>query len=100
MRAVSCLQGELSVVDLPAPRPAAGQLLLDVLRCGICGSDLHAKDHSDELADAIPELGSLDLQVDESDEPKPEGDSGSENPPRVAGRRKRASKEQQNNQGD
>jgi threonine dehydrogenase-like Zn-dependent dehydrogenase len=57
MRAVSCLQGELSVVDLPAPRPAAGQLLLDVLRCGICGSDLHAKDHSDELADAMSAVG-------------------------------------------
>jgi threonine dehydrogenase-like Zn-dependent dehydrogenase len=57
MRAVSCLRGELSVVDLPAPRPVAGQLLLDVLRCGICGSDLHAKDHADELADAMSAVG-------------------------------------------
>jgi len=57
MRAVSCLHGELSVVDLPSPRPAAGQLVLDVLRCGICGSDLHAKDHADELADAMNAVG-------------------------------------------
>jgi threonine dehydrogenase-like Zn-dependent dehydrogenase len=57
MRAVSCLHGELSVVDLPAPQPAAGQLVLDVLRCGICGSDLHAKDHTDELADAMNAVG-------------------------------------------
>jgi hypothetical protein len=45
-------------------------------------------------------LEALDLQVDESDEAEPQSDSGSEDPPRVAGRRKRASKEQQNNQGD
>jgi threonine dehydrogenase-like Zn-dependent dehydrogenase len=57
MRAVSCLHGELSVVDLPSPQPAAGQLVLDVLRCGICGSDLHAKDHGDELADAMNAVG-------------------------------------------
>jgi threonine dehydrogenase-like Zn-dependent dehydrogenase len=57
MRAVSCLHGELSVVDAPSPRPAAGQLVLDVLRCGICGSDLHAKDHADELADAMNAVG-------------------------------------------
>jgi len=57
MKAVSCLRGELSVVDLPAPRPDAGQLVLDVLRCGICGSDLHAKDHADELADAMNAVG-------------------------------------------
>jgi threonine dehydrogenase-like Zn-dependent dehydrogenase len=57
MKAVSCLHGELSVVDLPAPRPAARQLLLDVLRCGICGSDLHARNHADELADAMNAVG-------------------------------------------
>ncbi|MDT5347007.1 MAG: hypothetical protein QOH91_294 [Mycobacterium sp.] len=57
MRAVSCLHSELSVVDVPSPRPAAGQLVLDVLRCGICGSDLHAKDHADELADAMNAVG-------------------------------------------
>ncbi|MBJ7385383.1 MAG: alcohol dehydrogenase, partial [Mycolicibacterium sp.] len=53
MKAVSCVHGELSVVDVAAPRPAPGQLLLDVRRCGICGSDLHAKDHADELTDVM-----------------------------------------------
>lgn len=57
MRAVSCLRGELSVVDVPTPQPAGGQLLLDVLRCGICGSDLHAKDHADELAEVMTAVG-------------------------------------------
>src|ERR1700743_2332731 len=57
MRAVSCLHGELSVVDLPSPRPAAGQLVLGVVGCGICGADLRAKDHADELADAMNAVG-------------------------------------------
>lgn len=42
---------------MPAPRPADGQLVLDVRACGICGSDLHAKDHGDELADVLDEVG-------------------------------------------
>lgn len=57
MKAVSCANGTFSVVDLPAPRPADGQLVLDVHSCGICGSDLHAKDHADELADVLAEVG-------------------------------------------
>ncbi len=31
--------------------------MLDVHSCGICGSDLHAKDHADELADVLSEVG-------------------------------------------
>ena len=57
VKAVSCATGMFSVVDMPAPRPAAGQLVLDVHRCGICGSDLHMKDHSDEMADVLVEVG-------------------------------------------
>jgi hypothetical protein len=54
-------------------------------------------DDPDEIDGTYEELGPLDLDVDKADEPQPESDSGSENPPRVTGRRKRASKEQQNN---
>lgn len=57
MKAVSCLHGDFSVVELPTPQPAAGQLLLDVRRCGICGSDLHAKDHASELVDVTAAVG-------------------------------------------
>ena len=57
MKAVSCSNGVLSVVDVPAPRPGPGQLVLDVHSCGICGSDLHAKDHGDELAEVLDEVG-------------------------------------------
>ncbi|MGO8907449.1 MAG: zinc-binding dehydrogenase [Solirubrobacteraceae bacterium] len=57
MKAVGCKQAELEVVDLPSPQPANGQVLIDVLRCGICGSDLHARHHCDELAGIMAEIG-------------------------------------------
>ncbi len=61
MKAVSCVHGTLEVVDLPEPQPAGGQLVLDVLRCGICGSDLHAKDHADDLTEVMAEGGYSDF---------------------------------------
>jgi len=45
------------VVDLPDPRPGEGQIVLDVRACGICGSDLHAKDHADELTGVMADVG-------------------------------------------
>ncbi|VBA59969.1 zinc-binding dehydrogenase [Mycobacterium attenuatum] len=57
MRALTCHNGKLEVVEQPAPKPAKGQLLIDVRRCGICGSDLHARFHCDELADVMDESG-------------------------------------------
>ena len=61
MKAVSCERGILSVVDLPDPRPIEGQLVLDVRACGICGSDLHAKDHADELTEVMATMGYPDF---------------------------------------
>jgi threonine dehydrogenase-like Zn-dependent dehydrogenase len=57
MRAVGCREGTLEVIETPAPRPERGQVLLEVQRCGICGSDLHARQHCDELADVLAEAG-------------------------------------------
>jgi threonine dehydrogenase-like Zn-dependent dehydrogenase len=57
MKSVTCTNAKLEVVDLPTPTPAKGQLLVEVLRCGICGSDLHARNHCDELADVMVESG-------------------------------------------
>jgi L-iditol 2-dehydrogenase len=34
----------LEVVDIPLPRPGAGEVLLRVEACGICGSDVHGYD--------------------------------------------------------
>ena len=49
------------MVDLPDPRAGEGQLILDVRACGICGSDLHAKDHADELTDVMQSVGYPDF---------------------------------------
>jgi threonine dehydrogenase-like Zn-dependent dehydrogenase len=51
MRAVVCQNAELTVVDRPAPDPGRGQVRIEVLRCGICGSDLHARHGLDAWAD-------------------------------------------------
>jgi threonine dehydrogenase-like Zn-dependent dehydrogenase len=57
MRAVTCRSEDLELVEMDAVQPASGQVLLRVLRCGICGSDLHARHHCDELADVLREIG-------------------------------------------
>ncbi len=57
MKAVACRHAELSVVEREAPVPGKGQLLIEVTRAGICGSDLHARRHCDELADVMVETG-------------------------------------------
>ena len=66
MKAVSCSHGTLSVVEVPDPQPAPGQLVLDVRACGICGSDLHAKDHADELTDVMATMGYPDFMRTET----------------------------------
>jgi threonine dehydrogenase-like Zn-dependent dehydrogenase len=57
VRAVVCEEARLEVVDLPDPEPGPGQVLLEVIRCGICGSDLHARHHADANADILAEAG-------------------------------------------
>lgn len=57
MRAAVCSKGEFRIEELPTPQPGPGQLLVDVLRCGICGSDLHARVHCDALADLAAATG-------------------------------------------
>jgi threonine dehydrogenase-like Zn-dependent dehydrogenase len=67
VKAVTCTNSTLDVVDLPDPAPAKGQLLLEVLRCGICGSDLHARHHADDLADVAAATGYPDaMRSDQS----------------------------------
>ncbi|MGI8507155.1 MAG: zinc-binding dehydrogenase [Solirubrobacteraceae bacterium] len=57
MKAVACEHSRLELVDLPAPEPGNGQAVVNVLACGICGSDLHARHHADEAADVLAEAG-------------------------------------------
>jgi threonine dehydrogenase-like Zn-dependent dehydrogenase len=49
VKAVVCQNGELRIEDLAEPEPHKGHALLKVLRCGICGSDLHMRHHCDEM---------------------------------------------------
>lgn len=57
MKAVVCEESRLEVTELETPVPGKGQLLLDVVGCGICGSDLHARRHADAQADVLAEAG-------------------------------------------
>lgn len=57
MRAVVCQHTDLSVRDLPDPTPGRGQVLLQVERCGVCGSDLHARHGIDAWADMAVDAG-------------------------------------------
>ncbi len=57
MKAVACQNSQLELVDLPDPQPGPGQAVINVLGCGICGSDLHVRDHADAQADVLAEIG-------------------------------------------
>ncbi len=57
MKAVTCRNATLRVVERADPVPQKGQVLLRVLRCGICGSDLHARHHCDHWADLVARTG-------------------------------------------
>ena len=57
MRAVTVTRAELTVEEVADPTPGRGQLVLDVVRCGICGSDLHARHQADAVADIAAEIG-------------------------------------------
>ncbi len=57
MRAVVCSKAELAVLERPEPVPGRGQVRIEVLRCGICGSDLHARHGCDVWADLAVRAG-------------------------------------------
>jgi threonine dehydrogenase-like Zn-dependent dehydrogenase len=49
----------LEVADIPTPEPAAGEVLVKTLACGICGSDLHALKHAEQFVAAARRAGGL-----------------------------------------
>ena len=58
MRAVAIASDRsLQVVDIDRPVPGAGEVLLDVSFCGICGSDLHMLQMPAEMIPAGHVLG-------------------------------------------
>jgi threonine dehydrogenase-like Zn-dependent dehydrogenase len=52
MRALVLREGQLLVDDVPEPRPGPGQMAVEPLATGICGSDLSAWQHTDEFLQA------------------------------------------------
>ena len=57
MRAVACQHHEFDLLDRPEPDPGPGQVRIEVIRCGICGSDLHARHGIDQWADLAVRVG-------------------------------------------
>jgi threonine dehydrogenase-like Zn-dependent dehydrogenase len=57
MRAVVCSHAELGLAERPEPVPQQGQVRIRVLRCGICGSDLHARTGCDDWAALAERMG-------------------------------------------
>lgn len=57
MKAAVLHKGRMRVEDMPEPVPAAGQVLVAPLACGVCGSDLHARDHGDHLCSLLHRAG-------------------------------------------
>ncbi len=56
MRACVMRQGRLVVDDTPDPRPETGQMLVRILACGICGSDLHFLRHGETMVSMTDEM--------------------------------------------
>jgi threonine dehydrogenase-like Zn-dependent dehydrogenase len=61
VKAVVCQDSELRVANLAAPVPGEGQVLVKVLRCGICGSDLHMRHHMDHMHELMSRVGIGDI---------------------------------------
>jgi len=66
MRAVIMRDNQLRLDDFPTPTPSAGEVLVKVKACGICGSDLHALKHGEEFVQQSQKGGALGLDMDTS----------------------------------
>jgi threonine dehydrogenase-like Zn-dependent dehydrogenase len=64
LRAAIFRKGEIVADTLPQPTPAAGQVLVKTLACGICGSDLHARKHAHRMVEMSRRLGRTPMDLD------------------------------------
>ena len=55
---------EIREYEIPTPGPE--EVVIEVKACGICGSDLHARYHCDEVADVSAEIGYDGMWVTET----------------------------------
>ncbi len=64
MRAAILRHGRMVVDDVADPAPGPGQVLVETIACGICGSDLHTVDHADHLVSTAAEAGLATFNFD------------------------------------
>ena len=67
MRAVIARRGQLVCEDIAELTPKPGEVLVKTLCCGICGSDLHALHHLDDMVAQSAKAGAppgMDPQKD------------------------------------
>ena len=57
MRVAVLRRGKMVVDEIDDLRPATGQVLVETIACGICGSDLHTVDHGRQLSEVSREIG-------------------------------------------
>jgi threonine dehydrogenase-like Zn-dependent dehydrogenase len=57
VKAVVLDAGKLALANVAEPTRAEGQILAKPLVCGICGSDLHARDHMEHLCGLLHSTG-------------------------------------------
>lgn len=57
MKAAVLRDGRIAVENVREPEPQPGQMLVRPLVCGICGSDLHARDHAQHLCGLLHRAG-------------------------------------------
>jgi threonine dehydrogenase-like Zn-dependent dehydrogenase len=64
MRAAVMRHRTLVVDEVPDPIPGPGQVLVRTLACGICGSDLHALRHAEQMVEATRDAGAGAFAMD------------------------------------
>lgn len=64
MRAAILRQGQMMVAEVPDPEPGPGEVLVATRACGICGSDLHVAQHSQQHGEHSEGLFGLDFARD------------------------------------
>lgn len=63
MRAAIFRNGEIVVGEMAAPKPGPGQVLVRTLACGICGSDLHARQHAPRMVEMAKKTGRTPMDL-------------------------------------
>jgi threonine dehydrogenase-like Zn-dependent dehydrogenase len=61
MRATVMRDGKLMLAELPDLSPGPGQVLVETIACGICGSDLHALKFPNRMREAAIEGGAPEM---------------------------------------